>query len=72
MKAALKLPDSTPTPEHADLRAFSEASPAAARKVQFLLNRGATVIGAKSKLIRIAHVGHIASIDSVGRVRWNA
>ena len=72
MTASNKLPDRTPEVEEVDVRAFSEGSPVAARKVQFLLNRGATVIAAQRALIRIAHAGQTASIDSIGRVRWNA
>ncbi|MBK6616179.1 hypothetical protein [Ottowia sp.] len=72
MKASAQLPERPPLVESADLRAFSDGSPAATRKVQFLLNRGAMVITAGRALIRIAHAGHTASIDANGRVRWNA
>ena len=65
------VPIEVESPDDRDLRVFRAASPAAAKKVQFLLNRGAVVIDAGKALVRIAHVGHTASIDAFGRIRWN-
>lgn len=54
----------------ADIARFEPTAPAARRRIDFMLQRGAVLLSAQRRAVRIAHSGLTARIDAAGRVRW--
>jgi len=70
-RGAASAATKTTPKQSTDLSRFKPLAPAAAPKVAFMLQRGATVLHVTEQVVKIAHSGRTAEIDAVGRVAWD-
>jgi hypothetical protein len=63
--------DSVDAPDCVDVKAFKPTKRDAELKLRFMLQRGAVLIAASERQVKISHSGRTARIDCVGRVRWD-